>query len=65
MLEHMTDFKITQNQFEAIKDKIVRDYENLALSDAYMQTRELAPDLFYNIKYTWKQVLPIAKSNLR
>ena len=61
MLEHMTDFKITQSQFEAIKDKIVRDYENLALSDAYMQTRELAPDLFYNIKYTWKQVLPIAK----
>ena len=61
MLEHMTDFKITQSQFEAIKDKIVRDYENLALSDAYMQTRELAPDLFYSIKYTWKQVLPIAK----
>jgi insulysin len=38
MLEHMTDFKITQSQFEAIKDKIVRDYENLALSDAYMET---------------------------
>ena len=61
MLEHMTDFKITKTKFDAIKDKIVRDYENLALSDAYMQTRELAPDLFYNIKYTWKQLLPIAK----
>ena len=62
MLEHMTDFKITKTQFDAVKDKIVRDYENLALADAYMQTRELAPDLFYNIKYTWKQMLPIAKN---
>ena len=62
MLEHMTDFKITKTQFDAVKDKIIRDYENLALADAYMQTRELAPDLFYNIKYTWKQMLPIAKN---
>ena len=31
------------------------------LSDAHIQTRELAPDLFYKYKYTWKEALPIAK----
>ena len=61
MLDHMTNFSITQKQFEAIKDKVVRDYENFSLSDAHIQTRELAPDLFYKYKYTWKEALPIAK----
>ena len=50
ILDHMLEFSITENQFDAIKDKVVRDYENFSLSDAYMQTRELAPDLFYNNK---------------
>ena len=62
MLDHMTSFSITANQFEAIKDKVVRDYENFALMDAYNQTRELAPDLFYNVKYTWGECLPIARN---
>jgi insulysin len=61
MLDHMTNFSITEKQFEAIKDKVVRDYENFSLSDAHIQTRELAPDLFYKYKYTWKEALPIAK----
>ncbi len=61
MLEHMTEFSITDMKFEAIKDKIVRDYENFSLSDAHIQTRELGPDLFYRYKYTWKEALPIAK----
>ena len=61
MLEHMTEFSITDKQFEAIKDKIVRDYENFSLSDAHVQTRELGPDLFYRYKYTWKEALPIAR----
>ena len=39
MLDHMVDFTVTYKQFEAIKDKIVRDYENFALSDAHHQTR--------------------------
>ena len=63
ILDHMLEFSITENQFDAIKDKVVRDYENFALSDAYMQTRELAPDLFYETKYSWKEALPVAKSS--
>ena len=63
ILDHMLEFSITENQFEAIKDKVVRDYENFALSDAYMQTRELAPDLFYETKYSWKEALPVAKGS--
>jgi len=58
----MVNFSIADNQFEAIKDKVVRDYENFSLSDAHVQTRELAPDLFYKYKYTWRQALPIAKN---
>lgn len=61
ILDHMLEFSITENQFDAIKDKVVRDYENFSLSDAYMQTRELAPDLFYETKYSWKEALPVAK----
>ena len=62
ILEHMVTFSITDTQFDAIKDKVVRDYENFSLSDAHQQTRELAPDLFYNVKYTWKESLPVAKN---
>jgi len=62
MLDNIVNFSITDNQFGAIKDKVVRDYENFSLSDAHVQTRELAPDLFYKYKYTWKQALPIAKN---
>ena len=28
-----------------------------------MQTRELAPDLFYETKYSWKEALPVAKGS--
>ena len=37
ILEHMVAFSITDTQFEAIKDKIVRDYENFSLSDAHQR----------------------------
>ena len=47
MLDNIMNFSITENQFVAIKDKVVRDYENFSLSDAHVQTRALAPDLFY------------------
>ena len=60
MLEHMVAFTITDVQFDALKDKLVRDYENFSLSDAHQQTREMAPDLFFNVKYTWEDALPIA-----
>ena len=63
MLDHMVDFTVTNEQFEAIKDKIVRDYENFALSDAHQQTRELSSDVMFGVKYTWKDALPIAKGS--
>jgi len=62
ILDHMMNFSITETQFLAIKDKTIRDYENFALSDAHQQTREMSPDILWNIKYTWKESLPVAKS---
>jgi len=62
LLDHMVDFSITENKFLAIKDKVVRDYKNFALSDAHQQTREKAPDILYHVKYTWEESLPVAES---
>ena len=61
ILEHLVKFSITENQFVAIKDKIVRDYENFSLSDAHQQTREMSPDVLWNKKFTWEESLPVAK----
>ena len=63
MLDHMVDFSVTDEQFDAIKDKIVRDYENFALSDAHQQTRELSSDVMFGIKYTWEDALPVVKES--
>ena len=62
ILDHLIDFSITESQFEAIKDKIIRDYENFSLSDAHQQTREMGPDLIYETKYTWEDALPVSRS---
>ena len=62
LLDHMVDFSITEDKFLAIKDKVVRDYNNFALSDAHQQTREKAPDILYHVKYTWEESLPVAES---
>ena len=62
LLDHMVDFSITENKFLAIKDKVVRDYKNFALSDAHQQTREKSPDILHHIKYTWEESLPVAES---
>jgi len=62
MLDHMTEFSITDKQFESIKDKIIKDYENTALIDAFNQARELAPEMLFKTKYTWEECLRVAKS---
>lgn len=62
ILNHMVDFSITENQFNAIQDKIIRDYQNFALSDAHQQTREKGADIFHNVKFSWQECLPVAKS---
>jgi len=61
ILDHMLDFSITEYQFNAIQDKVVRDYQNFALSDAHQQTRDKGSDLFHSVKFSWNESLPVAK----
>jgi len=63
ILKHMVDFSITETQFLAVKDKIIRDYKNFALSDAYQQTREIGSGLFMKVKYSWEESLPVAEAS--
>lgn len=60
IFEHLVNFSISEDQFTAIKDGIVRNYKNFPLSDAHQQTRELAPGILNNVKYTWDESLEIA-----
>ena len=61
VFEHLVNFSISEDQFSAIKDEIVRNYKNFPLSDAHQQTRELAPSILNNVKYTWNESLDIAE----
>jgi len=61
VLNHMINFSISEDQFDAIKDKTVRGYENFSLSDAHQQTREKGYNVYDNVKYSWEESLPIAK----
>ena len=61
ILEHIVDFTITENQFSAIKDKVVRDYKNFSMSDAHQQTRDMAAFLSNSEKYSWQESFPIAE----
>jgi len=62
LLSHMVDFSISADQFNAIKDKIVRDYKNFSLSDAHQQTRDKGDGIFNHVKYSWKESLPVAEA---
>ena len=62
ILNHMVDFSITEDQFNGVKDKIVRDYQNFSLSDAHQQTREKGADIFNHVKYSWEESLPVAQA---
>ena len=61
ILDHMVDFSITEDQFNGVKDKIIRDYQNFSLSDAHQQTREKGADIFNHVKYSWEESLPVAQ----
>ncbi|MBT3607176.1 MAG: hypothetical protein HN815_01405 [Candidatus Marinimicrobia bacterium] len=61
ILDHMVDFSITEDQFNGIKDRVVRDYQNFSLSDAHQQTREKGADIFNHVKYSWEESLPVAQ----
>ena len=62
MLDHMIGFDISNEQFEAIKDKIVRDYQNFPLSDAWQQTRDKSAEIYHSVKFSWAESLPVAQS---
>ena len=61
ILDHMVDFSITEDQFNGVKDRVVRDYQNFSLSDAHQQTREKGADVFNHVKYGWDQLFPVAQ----
>ena len=60
LLNHMIDFKVSEEQFSAIQDKIIVA-RKFFLSDAHQQTREKGYDVFDNVKYSWEESLPFAK----
>jgi insulysin len=61
VFKHLVSFSVSEDQFLAIKDRIVRNYKNFPLSDAHQQTRELAPGIQNNIKYNWDESLSVAE----
>jgi insulysin len=61
VLNQITNFSISEEQFDAIKDKILRGYKNFPLSDAHQQTREISPEIYNNIKFSWEESLVVAE----
>ena len=61
ILDHMVDFSITEDQFNGLKDMVIRNYQNFSLSDAHQQTREKGADIFNHVKYSWEESLPVAQ----
>ena len=60
VLNQIINFSTSEEQFDVIKDKILRGYKNFPLSDAHQQTRELSPEIYNNIKYSWEESLVVA-----
>jgi insulysin len=61
VLNQIINFSISDEQFDAIKDKILRNYNNFPLSDAHQQTREISPEIYNNIKFSWEESLVVAE----
>jgi insulysin len=61
ILDHMVNFSITEDQFNGVKDRVIRNYQNFSLSDAHQQTREKGADIFNHVKYSWEESLPVAQ----
>lgn len=62
MLNNMKNIEISNEKFLAIKDKIIRGYENIPLSDAYQQAREKNAEIYHNVKFNWDELAPIAEA---
>ena len=61
VLSQITNFSISEEQFDVIKDKILRSYKNFPLSDAHQQTREISPEIYNDIKFSWEESLIVAE----
>lgn len=62
MLNNMKEIEISDEKFLAIKDKIIRGYENIPLSDAYQQAREKNAEIYHNVKFNWNDLVPIVEA---
>ena len=57
VMSHLLNYKISNDQFKALKEKISRDYQNFPLSDSWRITRDKNAQVYNNVKYGWKESL--------
>ena len=57
VINHMVSFNISEEQFNAIKDNLIRDYQNFPLSDAWRIARERNAEITQNIRYSKADLL--------
>ena len=61
IMSHLVNYQISDDQFNALKDRILRDYQNFPLSDAWQITRKKNADIYNNINYDWEESFEMAK----
>ena len=61
IMSHLVNYQISDDEFNALKDKILRDYQNFPLSDAWQITRKKNADIYNNINYDWEESFEMAK----
>jgi insulysin len=62
VVNHMVNFQINEEQFEGLKNNIVRDYQNFPLSDAWRIGRERNSEIMQNIRYSQSDMLKKAET---
>ena len=60
IMSHLVNYQISDDQFNALKDKILRDYQNFPLSDAWQVTRGKNADVYNNVNYDWEESFEMA-----
>ncbi len=62
IINHMVSFNISNEQFDAIKDNIIRDYQNFPLSDAWRIARERNAEIMQSVRYNQADLLSKTES---
>jgi insulysin len=62
VLEHMQNVNITEQTFEAIKDRKIRDHKNFAKQEAWRIARTYAYDILNAVSYTPAEQLSILET---